>query len=489
VDNLYNSSNFDKDILSIQKVRDLLKKAKAAQEIFAQFNQGKVDKIVEAMALAGYENSRRLALMAVEETGFGVVDDKTVKNQFATKNVFEYIKGIRTAGIINEDITRKIVEIAEPVGVIAGIIPTTNPTSTVMFKSIISLKARNGIVFSPHPRAVKCSMEAARIMEEAALSAGAPKGIIGCMDICTMEATEELMKNPLTAVILATGGSAMVKAAYSSGKPSYGVGPGNVPAFIERSADIPTAVSNILLSKTFDNGTICASEQAVIAEEAICEELMNEFKKQGGYFLSPEEINAVGKTVIQQNGGVNPKVVGKSPLEIADMAGIKIPEGTRALIARLFGVGKQYPLSAEKLCPILAFYIEKDWVKSCERCYELLKYGGLGHSMSIHSNNEEIIRKFALKKPVFRILVNTPSSQGAIGYTTGLQPSLTLGCGSWGGNITADNVGPQHLINIKRLAHSLDANTGQINKGRIGFTYTHNEVFKAVEEFLRNTAS
>lgn len=466
----------DKDILSIQQTRDLLKRAKQAQKVLAGFTQEKIDSIVEAMAEAGYKNAARLAEMAVNETGIGVAADKVVKNEFASRKVWEYIKSMRTAGVITEDREKGIIEIAEPMGVIAGIIPTTNPTSTIIFKAIIAVKARCSIVMSPHPRAIECSREAARIMEEAAVSAGAPKGVVSCIENCTREATQELMQSPMTAVILATGGSALVKAAYSSGKPAFGVGPGNVPAFIERSADIDRAVCDIIASKTFDNGTICASEQAVVTEKVISDRVIEAFKANGCYFLSPEEIFHVEKTVILRGGGVNPEVVGKSAAEVARIAGINVPDNTRILIARMFGVGRSYPLSAEKLCPVLAFYIEEDWQSSCDRCIELLNYGGLGHSLAIHSNDSNIIMEFALKKPVFRILVNTPSSQGAIGYTTNLQPSLTLGCGSWGGNVTADNVGPQHLINKKRLAYS--------NTVSSCYHYTMEEIEKAVARYL-----
>jgi acetaldehyde dehydrogenase (acetylating) len=468
--------HLDKDILSIQHTRDLLKKAGLAQKVLAGFSQEKIDSIVEAMVEAGYKNAEVLADMAVNETGIGVAADKVVKNQFASRNVWDYIKDMPTAGVINEDKEKGIVEIAEPAGVVAGIVPTTNPTSTIIFKAIIAVKARCSIVMSPHPRAIQCSKETARIMEEAAVSAGAPKGVVSCIEISTREATEELMKSPMTAIILATGGSALVKAAYSSGKPAFGVGPGNVPAFIERSADIDRAVSDIISSKTFDNGTICASEQAVVTEKAVADRVIETFKSKGCYFLSPEEIYHVEKAVINRGGGVNPEVVGKSAPEIARIAGIKVPDNTKILIARMFGVGRSYPLSAEKLCPVLAFYIEDDWERSCERCIELLNYGGLGHSLSIHSNDRNIIMEFALKKPVFRILVNTPSSQGAIGYTTNLQPSLTLGCGSWGGNVTADNVGPQHLINKKRLAYS--------NAISSCYHYTMEEIERAVARYL-----
>lgn len=296
---------------------------------------------------AGYEQARRLAKMAVEETGFGVMEDKVIKNQFATKNVYQHIKNMRTVGIIREDLLQGVVEIAEPMGVILGIVPTTNPTSTIMYKSLIAVKARNTIVFSPHPRAVKCSLEAAKIMEEAAVAAGAPPGVVGCLSVCTKEATSELMRLPEIALILATGGSGMVKAAYSAGKPAYGVGPGNVPAFIERSADVRQAVADILASKTFDNGTICASEQAIVTEEVIADQVSDEVQRQGGYFVPPEDVPRLERTVILPGGGVNPKVVGQSPKAIADLAGIQIPADTRVLLVRLDQVGPNAPLSAE----------------------------------------------------------------------------------------------------------------------------------------------
>ena len=474
----------NKDLLSVQDARELVAKAYEAQKILAEVDHTKIDRIILAMYKAGYENAQQLARMAVDETGFGVLEDKVVKNQFATKNIYEHIKDMRTTGIIRKEQKNKIVEIAEPMGVVLGIIPSTNPTSTLMYKALIALKARNAIVFSPHPRAVKCSGEAARIMEEAAVLAGAPQGSINCLSVCTKEGTEELMRHPQVAVILATGGLGMVKAAYSAGKPAYGVGPGNVPAFIERSADIPQAVTDIIAGKTFDNGTICASEQAIITEEIIAGEVISELKRQGGYFLSPDELGAVEKTVMLPAGGVNPDVVGKSPQVITGLAGIKIPEQVKVLVAELNEVGKKAPLSAEKLSPVIAFYIEKDWQKACERCYELLEFGGMGHTLAIHSRNDEVIKEFAMKKPVFRILVNTPSSQGAIGLTTGLEPALTLGCGTWGGNITADNVGPLHLINRKRLAYSLRSEAERKTQAFSTVHFTREEVVRAVEELL-----
>ncbi|RCX18009.1 acetaldehyde dehydrogenase [Anaerobacterium chartisolvens] len=475
----------DNVALSIKEANLLMQTAYDSQKLIAGLDQIKVDRIVEAMVEAGYKNARRLAVMAVEETKIGVAEDKEIKNRFATRNVHEYIKNMRTAGIIKEEPDKGVVEIASPMGVVVGIIPTTNPTSTILYKAIIAVKSRNSIVFSPHPRAIKCSLEAARLMEEAAVSAGAPKGLINCLSVTTREATDELMHHLKTSVILATGGSAMVKAAYSSGNPAYGVGPGNVPAFIERSADITDAIEKIISSKTFDNGTVCASEQAIVTEAIIAERVIDELKKQGGYFVSGADLAALENIVIQPNGGVNPKVVGQSPETIASLAGITIPEGTKVIVASLKGVGKDFPLSAEKLCPVLGLYIEKDWKEACERCFELLQYGGLGHSLVIHSKNEDIIREFAIKKPVFRILVNTPSSQGAIGYTTGVAPALTLGCGTLGGSITSDNVTPLHLINIKRLAYHLPEKTGKAAGKPSSFFYTKAEITRAIEELIK----
>ncbi len=475
----------DNTALSIKKANELMEIAYNSQKTIAEFEQSKINRIVEAMAKVGYENSRRLASMAVYESKIGVAEDKVIKNQFATKNLYNYIKDMKTAGIINEDIENGIIEIAAPMGVVVGIVPTTNPTSTIMYKAIIAIKARNSIVFSPHPRAIKCSLEAARLMEDAAVSAGAPKGLINCLPICTMEATDVLMHHPKAAVILATGGSAMVKAAYSSGTPAYGVGPGNVPAFIERSADIGDAVDKIIASKTFDNGTICASEQAIVTEQIIADNVIAEVKKKGGYFVTGPELKALEKTVIKPNGMVNPAVVGQSPKTIADLAGIKIPDGTKVIIAHVNGVGNEYPLSAEKLCPVLAFYVEKDWEKVCERSIELLRYGGLGHTMVIHSKNNNIIREFGMKKPVFRILVNTPSSLGAVGYTTGLAPALTLGCGTWGGSITSDNVTPMHLIHKKRIAYHLEKEKKQLEHKVFNYFYKKEEVIKAIDEMIK----
>jgi len=445
---------FDYDLISIQEARDAARKAKAAQQVFAEFPQEKIDLIIKAMAEAGNANAEWLAKMAVDETKFGVFEDKVTKNTFAATDVYNYIKDMKTVGVIKEDAEKKILEVGAPVGVIMGIVPSTNPTSTVIYKALISLKSGNAIVFSPHPSASRCTFAAAQVMHEAAVKAGAPEGIVGCLSKTTMAATEELMHHDDTAVILATGGSAMVKAAYSAGKPAYGVGPGNVPVFIERTADIRQAVADVIGSKTFDNGTICASEQAVIADEPIKDQVIAEMEAQGAYFLDREEVKLVTRAVMTARGGMNPALVGKSAKVVADKAGIKVSEGTRVLVAPLEGYGPNYPLSYEKLTTVLGFYTAKDWHEACLLSIELLKLGGIGHSFVIHTQDEQVAREF-IKKPVFRILVNTPSSLGAIGYTTGLAPSLTLGCGTWGGSSTSDNVTPLHLINIKRQAYGL----------------------------------
>jgi acetaldehyde dehydrogenase (acetylating) len=446
----------DRDLQSIQQARECVEAAYSAHQQFTAYSQERVDAIVAAMAEAGLRAAEPLARMAVEETGFGKYEDKILKNKFGSQFVYNAIKDLKTVGILREDPEKGIVEIAAPVGVIAAIVPSTNPTSTAINKVLISLKGRNAIVLSPHPSAVNCILETSKILNEAALAAGAPEGIIQCMTLPTLEGTQELMKHRKTALILATGGHGLVRAAYSAGKPAYGVGPGNVPAYIEASADIQKAVRDIFTGKCFDNGTLCSSEQAIVTDESIQDKVIEEVKRNGGYFLSDSEADALGKIVVTPSRSINPKIVGRAATVIASMAGLRVPEGTRVLVARLQGVGRDFPLSIEKLSPILAFYVEKDWRSACDRCIELLNYGGLGHTMAIHSRNEEIIREFGLQKPVFRIVVNSQSALGAVGYTTELFPSMTLGCGSIGGNITSDNISPMHLINIKRLAYGRD---------------------------------
>lgn len=443
---------FDRDLATLQEVRNLVNAAKKAQDVLKTYSQEQVDRICLAISEAGLAHSCELAQLAVSETGMGKYEDKCVKNYIASKMVYDYIKDMKTVGIIKEDNVNKIWEVAEPVGVIAGIVPTTNPTSSAIYKAMIAIKSRNTIVFSPHPSAARCTKEATRIVHEAAVGAGAPEGCISCITMPSMDGTHELMKHKNTSLILATGGSALVRAAYSSGKPALGVGPGNVPAFVHRSADIPKAAEYIVKGKTFDYGTICASEQSVVAERCISDQLVSELQKQGGYFLNKEETDKVSRVVILPSNGVNPKVVGKPPQFIGELAGIYVPDSATCLIAKLDGVGSQWPLSYEKLSTVLGYYIVEDWHEACERCIQLLEIGGVGHSLAIHCNDMEVIREFVMKKPIFRILINTPSTFGAVGASTNLAPAFTLGCGTWGGSSVSENVSPMHLLNIKRAA-------------------------------------
>jgi acetaldehyde dehydrogenase (acetylating) len=444
-------STMDKDLQSVQEARDLLTRAREAQLSFKSYSQEKVDKIVKAMADAGFSAAEKLAAMAVEETGFGKAADKKLKNEFATRRVWESIKDLKTVGVINDDKEKRIIEIGEPMGVVAALIPSTNPTSTMMFKAIIALKGRNALVASPHPKSVNCTLEAARILTQAAEAAGAPSGLIQCMSTPTGEGTSELMKHKLTAIILATGSSAMVKAAYSSGKPAYGVGPGNVPSFIERTANVKKAVADIIYGKSFDWGVLCSTESGVILDAPIKKLAIEEFKRRGAYVASPEEKERLSRLMFDPRGALNAEVVGKSPAFIAQKAGFDVPHDTSCIIAELPAVGKEYPLSCEKLSPVLSLFTVDGWLEGCHRCIEMLEFGGIGHSMVIHSSDSEIILKFGLEKPAFRILVNTTSSLGAVGYTNELMPSLTLGPGTWGGSIVSENVSAKHLINIKRL--------------------------------------
>jgi acetaldehyde dehydrogenase (acetylating) len=445
----------DSDLLSIQQARTLAAAAREAQKTLAGFSQEQVDRIVEAMALAARAEAERLARMAHEETGFGNTKDKTLKNLFSAVDVFDYIRPMRTVGILREDPQRRVVEIAEPMGVVAAVIPSTNPTSTAIFKALISLKGRNACVMSPHPSARNCILESMRVMHGPAVKAGMPPDALSCMTEVSLEGTQELMRCRDTGVILATGGIGLVRAAYSSGKPAYGVGPGNVPAYIEKTADVPKAVRNVIDGKTFDYGTLCSSEQSIICDEAIKDQVIAEVKKNGGYFLSDAESAAVARVVVTPQRLANPEIVGKPATHIAERAGVKVPAETRVLVAPLLGVGRDHPLSIEKLSPVLAFYVVKDWHEGCERVLQLLRYGGTGHTMAIHSRDDAVIREFAFKKPVYRIIANSQSSMGATGYTTGLAPSMSLGCGAYAGNITSDNITPLHLINVKRLAYEL----------------------------------
>jgi acetaldehyde dehydrogenase (acetylating) len=445
----------DRDLASIAEARTLARAARAAQSTLAELSQEQIDAIVAAMATAIAPHAETLAQLAVEETGYGVVADKVQKNRFATERVYEFIAPMRTVGVVGRIEDKKIVEIAEPFGVVAAIVPSTNPTSTAIYKILIAIKARCAIVLSPHPSAARCITRAAEIMAEAARAAGLPAGAIGWMKTVTLEGTQELMRQREIAVILATGGLGLVRAAYSAGKPAYGVGPGNAPCYIERTADPAKAAADIITGKTFDNGVLCSSPNSVVVDEAIAEEVRRAFESRGGYFLKDAEIDLVARALVGPQRLPNPALVGKPAEFIAAQAGVTVPAGTRALIAPLKGVGRDYPLSIEKLAPVLSWYVVKDWREGCERCIEILRYGGMGHTMSIHSKNEDVILQFGLKKPAFRICVNTPTTHGSIGLTTGLDPAMTLGCGGWGGNITSDNISPRHLLNIKRLAYEL----------------------------------
>ncbi|MFK9094795.1 aldehyde dehydrogenase family protein [Bacillus salipaludis] len=445
--------HFDQDLQSIQEMRDAVKRAKEAQLTYMSYSQEQVDEIVRRVAQAAYAKSYELAQMAVEETGMGIVEHKKIKNEVGSMAVFESIKDEKTVGIIREDRVNKITEVAYPYGVVAGIIPTTNPTSTAIFKALISLKTRNAFVVTPHPRAVNCTVEALKICQEAAEQAGAPAGLIGWISKPSMAASNELMKHRDVNVILATGGGALVRAAYSSGKPAYGVGPGNVPCYIEKSANVAKSAAMIIDSKSFDNGTICATEQALVVDRNIQQMVIRELKKNGAYMLNAEEKALLEKVITLTPGHLNPAIVGQSAIKIAEMAGVHVPADTRVLIAEEKRIGKDVPFSIEKLSPIFALYTAESYEEAKEYCLELLNLGGRGHSLSLHTNDDAVAKEFALIMPVSRLMVNTLSSIGAVGATTGLMPSLTLGCGSYGGNITSDNVSARHLINIKRMAY------------------------------------
>ncbi len=429
-------------------------KAQKALNEFMALNQEQIDAIVKAMTLAGLDKHMELAKMAVEETGRGVYEDKITKNMFATEYVYHSIKNEKTVGVIAENDLEDYEIIAEPVGVVCGVTPVTNPTSTTMFKALISVKSRNPIIFGFHPGAQKCSAAAAKIVLDAAVAAGAPENCIQWIEYPSIEATNALMNHPGVATVLATGGSGMVKAAYSTGKPALGVGPGNVPCYIHKSADLEQAVNDLILSKTFDNGMICASEQAAIVDKAIAPKFEKLMKKYGCYFAKPDEIKKLSDYCIDsEKGAVNPVIVGKPATWIAEQAGVKVPEGTKILLAKLEGVGPEYPLSREKLSPVLAYFIVDSTEEGIDRAEEMVMFHGMGHSAVIHANDEDVIQKYAATMKASRLIVNSPSSHGAIGdiYNTNM-PSLTLGCGSYGGNSVSGNVTTVNLINQKRVA-------------------------------------
>lgn len=446
----------DKDLQSIQETRELLRQAKQAQRALAGMSQEQLDKITAAIAAAAGEHARRLADMAVEETGFGKKEDKELKNRFAATTLYEAIRDEKTHGILAENREKRTIDIGVPVGIVAGLVPSTNPTSTVIYKSMICMKAGNPIIFSPHPSAVNCILETVNVVRRAAEGAGAPAGSISCITTPTLEATNTLMRHDFTRLILATGGGAMVKAAYSSGTPAIGVGAGNGPAYIHRTADVRQAVRRILESKTFDNGTICASEQSIICDDDMVPAVKAEMERQGAYFLDDEEREKLGRFILRANGTMNPEIVGRSVKTIANLAGLeKVPATARVLVAKETGVGRGHPYSNEKLGPILAFYTAENYEKVCEKVCEILHYEGAGHTFSMHTNDDKMVDYFARRVPASRVMVNTPSALGGIGGTTALQPALTLGCGAVGGSATSENVGPMHLLNLRYVAYGL----------------------------------
>ena len=443
---------FDKDLMARQEARELAKAAGKAAEQLVRFSQEQLDTIVEAVAKAFAAEAVGLASMAVKETGFGNVEDKTTKNLFASKRVAEAVRNMKTVGILTECKEKKLWEVGVPVGVIAAIVPSTNPTSTVCYKALIALKAGNAIVFSPHPKAISCTQTAVQIVARAAEAAGAPKGSVACLSIPSLDGCKELMSAKEVRLILATGGPAMVRSAYSSGKPAIGVGAGNGPAYIHRSADVTQALTCIRESKTFDNGTVCASEQSIIAEKSMEQKVRQEAQKLGFYFMNEEEAVRLAKLLFRPNGTLNPEIVGKTAIFLAEKAGFSVPRDTKVLVAKEQEAGPTRPYSMEKLCPVLAFFVEDSEDAVLQKVMEVLKHEGSGHTFAIHAQDEAVIRKFGLQVPVSRFLVNVPAALGGIGAATGLFPALTLGCGAVGGSSSSNNISPLDLINVRRIA-------------------------------------
>ncbi len=445
----------DPDLLAIQEVRTRMEAAWAAWQKYRSFSQEQIDAIVERMAAAARANAQRLAEMAVEETGYGNAKDKLAKNMLSADRLPRAMRGMKTVGVLREIPEERVVEIGVPVGVVAAILPTTNPTSTAIYKVLIALKAGNAIVLSPHPRAKACTCATADLLAQAAREAGAPEGVIGCITNPTLEATQALMRHERTGVVLSTGGHGIVKAAYSSGKPAFGVGPGNVPVLLEKTADVAFTVAKVVEGKSFDYGTVCSSEQALVTTKDLRERVLSELKARKAHLCTEAQAQALGKLLLTASWTVNPQCVGQAPGKIARMAGFEVPPDTSILAAEVGGVGKQHPLSAEKLSPVLALLFVDDHAAALDACEAILRFGGLGHTCVIYSNDEARIREFGLRMPAFRVLVNTPAPQGSVGITTNVFPSMTLGCGAAAGNITSDNIGPLHLINIKRIAYAI----------------------------------
>ena len=454
--------DFDKDLAARQEARTLCHAATLAQKTLSGFSQEKLDKIVEAVAKAFSAAAVELAELAVRETGFGNVEDKITKNRFASETVCARIRTQKCVGVLKEDAQEKLWEVGVPVGVIAAIVPSTNPTSTVCYKALIALKAGNTIVFSPHPKAVSCTLRAAKIVAAAAEQAGAPAGSVGCLSLASMAGCQELMAAPQVKLILATGGPGMVKAAYSSGKPAIGVGAGNGPAYIHHTADVQKALGCILKSKTFDNGTVCASEQSIIVERTMEEKVKTAAKSMGFYFMNSDEAGRLAKLLFRPTGALNPGIVGKPALQLAQMAGFAVPSGTKILVAREEQAGPNYPYSMEKLCPVLAFYVMENEDAVLSKVIEVLEHEGAGHTFAMHAEDRNVVEKFALKVPVSRFLVNTPAALGGIGAATNLFPALTLGCGAVGGSSSSNNIGPMDLVNIRRVAWGAEKKNTQV---------------------------
>ena len=442
----------DKDLAARQEARLLCRQAEKAQQMLAGFSQKKLDEIVAAAAKAFSAAAVELAELAAAETGFGNAEDKTVKNRFASERVAAHIRNQKCVGVLRDHPGEKLWEIGVPIGVIAGIVPSTNPTSTVCYKALIALKSGNAIVFSPHPKAVQCTLRAAKILAAAAERAGAPAGSVSCLSLASMAGCQELMGAKEVRLILATGGPAMVRSAYSSGKPAIGVGAGNGPAYIHHTADVHRALSCILRSKSFDNGTICASEQSIIVEKKMEQQVRRTAQELGFYFMNEEEAGHLAKLLFRPNGTLNPDIVGKPALKLAQMAGFSVPADTKILVAREEEAGPTRPYSMEKLCPVLAFYVMDSEDAVLKKVIEVLRHEGAGHTFAMHAEDKQAIRKFALQVPVSRFLVNTPAALGGIGATTELFPALTLGCGAAGGSSSSNNIGPMDLINIRRVA-------------------------------------
>jgi len=442
----------DKDLLSVQEARQCVERAYEAFKLWSTATQQQVDQVCAAMVQAAFLGAERLGRMAADETGFGVPEHKKLKNEFASQHLWKRIQDIKTVGFIRKDEANRIYEIAWPMGVVGALIPSTNPTSTVINKIIIAVKARNAIVVAPHPSAVNCSRATVKVMVDAAEGAGAPQGLIQCLTNISIKGTQEMMSHKRTAVIVATGGSEMVRVAHSQGKPAYGVGPGNVPAYVDRSADLEKAARYIVASKAFDYSVICATEQAVVADRPIADRLQQLMEGEGAYFVNEAQTAALRPALFHADGSINVTSVGKSPQYLAALAGIQVPAHARVLVAKLNEVGREEPLSREKMTTVLGWYEANGWEAGCERCIELINFGGRGHSLIIHATDEKVIMAFGLEKPVFRIGVNTMGTLGSIGMTTNVMPSLTLGAGGIGGSITGDNVGVYHLFNIKRMA-------------------------------------